>query len=183
MLADNRREQVPTRAQAYGGQVRVRQFAFEGLPAYQDWRSRARQTVRQIFRKQEFLLWITGNHLGVLPVYDELAQHADKTLVVQLDAHHCVVVEKPSGALPIRAYTSYDRSQVNDNIRSAIFIQANDVCLLDQIVFRPGRRKNCRGLPVLDLRHNVFTKKTSSTCDQNALVGPEAHGRFLRFSC
>ena len=50
MLADNRREEVPTRAQAYAGQVRVRQFAFEGLPAYQDWRSRARQTVRQIFR-------------------------------------------------------------------------------------------------------------------------------------
>lgn len=87
MLADNRRERVPTRARAYTGQVHMRQFTFETFAAYQDWRGRARQAVRQIFRKGEFLLWITGNHLGVLPVYDELAEQADKTLVVQLDAH------------------------------------------------------------------------------------------------
>jgi agmatinase len=87
MLADNRRERAPTRAKAYSGRVQTRQFSFETLPAYQDWRGRARRLVRQTLRKKEFLLWITGNHLGVLPVYDELAQHADKTLVVQLDAH------------------------------------------------------------------------------------------------
>jgi agmatinase len=87
MLADNRREQVPTRAAAYAGKVRTRQFAFEALPAYQNWRERARQVVRRVFNKGEFLLWVTGNHLGVLPVYDELAQQPEKTLVVQLDAH------------------------------------------------------------------------------------------------
>jgi arginase family enzyme len=31
-----------------------------------------------------FLLWLAGNHLGVLPVYEELGP---RTLVVQLDAH------------------------------------------------------------------------------------------------
>jgi agmatinase len=87
MLADNRREQVPTRASAYSGKVRARQFTFEGLPAYQNWRSQARQAVRQVFRHGDFLLWVTGNHLGVLPVYDELAQQAENTLVVQFDAH------------------------------------------------------------------------------------------------
>lgn len=87
MLADNRRERMPTRARAYAGKVRTRQFTFEALPAYQNWRERARQVVRQVLRKGEFLLWITGNHLGVLPVYDELAPKADSTLVVQLDAH------------------------------------------------------------------------------------------------
>jgi arginase family enzyme len=87
MLADNRRERVPTRAKAYTGQVRMRQFTFETVPAYQDWRRRARQVVRQVCGKGEFLLWITGNHLGVLPVYDELAEQGDKTFVVQLDAH------------------------------------------------------------------------------------------------
>src|SRR5713226_446744 len=60
MLADNRREQVPTRALCYAGKVRTRQFAFDTLPAYQDWRRRARQVVRQVFRKGEFLLWVTG---------------------------------------------------------------------------------------------------------------------------
>jgi arginase family enzyme len=87
MLADNRREQVPTRARAYSGKVRMREFAFEALAAYQNWRGRARQVVRQVLRTGDFLLWITGNHLGVLPVYDELAQEPEKTLVVQLDAH------------------------------------------------------------------------------------------------
>jgi arginase family enzyme len=87
MLADNRREQVPTRARAYAGRVRTRQFAFDKLAAYQDWRRRGRLAVRQALRQDDFLLWVTGNHLGVLPVYDELAGQAADTLVVQLDAH------------------------------------------------------------------------------------------------
>src|SRR5437879_1447768 len=87
MLADNRREQVPTRAKAYSGKVRTREFAFDALPAYQNWRGQARQEVRRVLRNGDFLLWVTGNHLGVLPIYDELAQEAEKTLVVQLDAH------------------------------------------------------------------------------------------------
>src|SRR5437016_3117374 len=37
MLADNRQERVPTRARAYAGQVRTRQFTFDKLAAYQDW--------------------------------------------------------------------------------------------------------------------------------------------------
>jgi arginase family enzyme len=87
MLADNRREKVPTRARAYQGRVRVRQFAFETLPAYQDWRAQARRAARRALGRGDFLLWVTGNHLGVLPVYDELAALAGTTLVVQLDAH------------------------------------------------------------------------------------------------
>jgi arginase family enzyme len=87
ILADNRRERVPTRARAYGGQVRVRHFTFETLAAYQDWRPKARRLVRQAFRRGDFLIWITGNHLGVLPIYDELSGTPADTLVVQLDAH------------------------------------------------------------------------------------------------
>jgi arginase family enzyme len=40
-----------------------------------------------VLRRGEFLFWITGNHLGALPVYDELARSDDSTLVVQFDAH------------------------------------------------------------------------------------------------
>lgn len=87
LLADNKREQVPTRARAYNGHVRMRQFVFDKLTAYEDWRRQGRQVVRQAFRRKEFVLWITGNHLGVLPVYDELAGQETATLVVQLDAH------------------------------------------------------------------------------------------------
>ena len=87
MLADNRRERIPTRAQVYTEVVQVRQFSFENLEAYADWRRQARQAVRRSLSKGEFLLWITGNHLGVLPVYDELAAAEPETLVVQFDAH------------------------------------------------------------------------------------------------
>jgi arginase family enzyme len=87
MLADNRRERVPTRARAYQGQVRLRELAFEDLRDYEAWRRKARQAARQAWAKDDFLLWVTGNHLGVLPVYDELAARGGDTLVVQLDAH------------------------------------------------------------------------------------------------
>src|SRR5579871_3257840 len=43
VLADTRRERVATRARAYDGKVRLREFTFEALPAYQDWRGRGRQ--------------------------------------------------------------------------------------------------------------------------------------------
>lgn len=87
MLADNRREKLPTRAVAYQPHVRMRELTFETLADYEDWRQRGRQAARQALRKGDFLLWTAGNHLGVLPVYDELAKLPGKTLVVQFDAH------------------------------------------------------------------------------------------------
>ncbi|HZV04567.1 MAG TPA: arginase family protein [Gemmataceae bacterium] len=87
ILADNRRERVPTRARCYSDQVRIREYHFETLDAYADWRRQGRQAVRQVLRQGDFLFWITGNHLGALPVYDELAGSDDSTLVVQFDAH------------------------------------------------------------------------------------------------
>jgi agmatinase len=87
MLADNAREHVSTRARAYSGKVKTRQIAYKTPSSYQNWRQIAREAARQAFRAQDFLLWVTGNHLGVLPIYDELAAGESKTLVIQLDAH------------------------------------------------------------------------------------------------
>ena len=87
ILADNRRETVPTRARSYTEQIRLREFQFETMDALADWRRQGRQAVRQVLRQEDFLFWITGNHLGALPVYDELAGSDNATLVVQLDAH------------------------------------------------------------------------------------------------
>jgi arginase family enzyme len=86
ILRDNRRERVRTRARVYTPHVRLREQSFETLADYADWRSRGRQAARQALDGGEFLLWLTGNHLGALPVYDELAGAGD-VLVVQLDAH------------------------------------------------------------------------------------------------
>jgi agmatinase len=87
MLADNRRERVPTRARAYAGKVRFSELLLDTLDDYSDWRGRARQAVRETFRRGDFLLWTTGNHLGALPLYDELSGEAGETLVLQFDAH------------------------------------------------------------------------------------------------
>lgn len=85
MLADNRRERVATRARAYAGKVRVSEFAFDRLEDYHDWRPTARAAVREAMERREFLLWVAGNHLGALPIYDELS--GTDTLVIQFDAH------------------------------------------------------------------------------------------------
>jgi arginase family enzyme len=86
MLADNRRERLPTRAQSYTRHIRVRELSFAALADYAEWRRRGRRAARAALTRGDFLLWVAGNHLGALPVYDELSGH-DEVLVVQLDAH------------------------------------------------------------------------------------------------
>jgi arginase family enzyme len=87
MLADNRRERTPTRAKAYTEHVRLTRVRFEKMTDYRDWRRRGRKAARRVWEQDEFLLWIAGNHLGALPVYDELAAHHPDTLAIQFDAH------------------------------------------------------------------------------------------------
>lgn len=87
MLADNRRERQPTRARAYTSKVRRQEMSFVRWEDYQDWQPRARQEIRQTIDRGDFLLWVTGNHLGVLPLYEELTQDPTDTLIVQFDAH------------------------------------------------------------------------------------------------
>jgi agmatinase len=85
MLADNKREKMPTRARAYTSKLRLEEFELDTLDAYQTWREDAREAVHETLDRGDFLLWVTGNHLGALPVYDELARR--NAVVIQLDAH------------------------------------------------------------------------------------------------
>jgi agmatinase len=87
MLADNAREQTTTRAVAYQGAVRVQELTFDTIGAYRTWRKRGRRLARRILARKDFLLWVTGNHAGVLPLYEELGKDEQETLVIQLDAH------------------------------------------------------------------------------------------------
>jgi arginase family enzyme len=86
MLADNRRETRPTRSRSYQPHVRIRELPFAAVPDYAAWRDRARKAARQALKAGDFLLWVGGNHLSVLPVYEELGAGGD-ALVVQFDAH------------------------------------------------------------------------------------------------
>lgn len=84
MLADSRRESKPSRSRAFREQVRVKEFGFETVVDYTSWRKTARAAVRPVLKSRDFFLWLAGNHLGVLPVYEELETDA---LVLQFDAH------------------------------------------------------------------------------------------------
>jgi agmatinase len=84
MISDSRRESGPTRGHAYQEHIRIKEFNFEAMESVRDWRKTGRQAARQAWKQGDFLLWLGGNHLGVLPVYEELGK---ETLVVQLDGH------------------------------------------------------------------------------------------------
>jgi arginase family enzyme len=84
MLADAKRETGPARSDAFRDRVRVREFAFDTPAACADWRKTARQAIRSALKSDGRILWLAGNHLGVLPAYEEIGPDA---LVVQLDAH------------------------------------------------------------------------------------------------
>src|SRR4051812_45726337 len=83
LLDDNRRERRPTRSRSYQPHVRVKELAFADATAVGSWRETARAAAKQALAAGDFLLWVGGNHLSVLPVYEELEDAA----VVQLDAH------------------------------------------------------------------------------------------------
>ena len=87
MQADNESETRQTRARAYQKHIRVKELNFDKLDAYTHWQVEAQAAIRQVWRKSEFLLWIAGNHLGTLPIYEELAENRDGVVVIQFDAH------------------------------------------------------------------------------------------------
>lgn len=89
ILDDNRRETRATRCDAYRRLVKVREIAFGTTKAVAGWRHLGRQAVRQSLKAGDRTIWLGGNHLSVLPVYEELGADggAANTLVIQFDAH------------------------------------------------------------------------------------------------
>lgn len=87
VLADNRREAAETTARAYTPHVRVKDWSFERLADYADWRKTARSAARAALRVGDFLVWLGGNHLSVLPVLEEVGRLDGASVVVQFDAH------------------------------------------------------------------------------------------------
>jgi agmatinase len=84
MLADARKETKPARSQAYRDYVKIKEYQFETITDFSSWRKTARQAIRPILKQKDFFFWFAGNHLAVLPVYEELGKNS---FVIQLDAH------------------------------------------------------------------------------------------------
>ena len=86
MLDDVRREKRPTRGRAYQRHVQIEELDFGTIEDVAAWRERAAEAARKALKAGDFLVWLGGNHLSVLPVYEELGT-LENALVVQLDAH------------------------------------------------------------------------------------------------
>ncbi len=84
VLDDTEQESRPCRADCLRDQIQIEEFSFETMEQVRSWRKSGRQAARQPLKKGEFLLWLGGNHLSVLPVLEELGRD---TLVIQFDAH------------------------------------------------------------------------------------------------
>ena len=89
LLDDNDEEDRPMRGNAYTENLFLQQVDFDSMEELADWRSEGRTRLKEAFRHDERVIWLGGNHLSVLPVYEELGESGDgaKTLVVQFDAH------------------------------------------------------------------------------------------------
>jgi len=88
MFDDNAREQRPIRPNVYQRLVKVKDITFTTTKALNSWKHTGRQAVKQAIKAGDRVIWLGGNHLSVLPVYEELGgEQAGNTLVVQLDAH------------------------------------------------------------------------------------------------
>ncbi|MFM8930302.1 MAG: arginase family protein [Gemmataceae bacterium] len=86
ILADFRRETVPTRANAWCPHTRLVEAAFDTTGELSLWRSRGHRLAEKTFSRGEHLVWLGGNHLSVLPLLDVIANDS-RAGVVQLDAH------------------------------------------------------------------------------------------------
>jgi agmatinase len=84
MLDDAKCETQASRSYAFRNAVRVKEFNFDSLVDCERWRKAGREVVRSCRKNSEPLLWLAGNHLAVLPAYEELGPDA---LAIQLDAH------------------------------------------------------------------------------------------------
>src|SRR5262245_30443853 len=86
MLADNQQEKRPHRASAYEPYVRINELSLTTNEELANWQERVRTVIAKSIKKGEFLLWIGGNHLSALPLYEESALH-ERSMVLQFDAH------------------------------------------------------------------------------------------------
>jgi len=86
LLDDNAQEDRPMRPDAYAESLFLQEVEFQTLDDLATWRSEGRKRLNDAFRHGERVIWLGGNHLSVLPVYEELGG-SKSNLVLQFDAH------------------------------------------------------------------------------------------------
>src|SRR5262245_29035891 len=72
IIADTEAETRPTRQDVFRDNLTVEEFDFDTPAQVAAWRKTGRAVAKKALAGKEFTLWLGGNHLSVLPVYDEL---------------------------------------------------------------------------------------------------------------
>lgn len=83
MQHDIHEESHPVRGKCFADELLTYEYSFETLPEVNAWRETGNTAIAERSRKNN-ILWLAGNHLAVLPVYDALDAN---TLILQFDAH------------------------------------------------------------------------------------------------
>lgn len=83
VIDDTRQETRPVRQKAFAESLTIDEVELHSAESIAAWRSLGTAAFRKAAR-EPFTLWLSGNHLGCLPVYDELPAGS---LIIQLDAH------------------------------------------------------------------------------------------------
>lgn len=82
MRKDARRETKPRRSHAYRDDLKILEVPFDTPGQFKRWKERGAAAFAK--HHDAFPVWLSGNHLGVLPVLESLGPDV---LVVQFDAH------------------------------------------------------------------------------------------------
>lgn len=86
LLDDNRHERRPTRGDAFRDKVRIKELPLDTPAHFESWHKSARGMAKDALDSGDLLIWIGGNHLSVMPLYEELGARS-RSLIVQFDAH------------------------------------------------------------------------------------------------
>jgi len=84
MKHDTELEDQPVRQHAFASNIDFLENELDTIEALADWRTIGRREFEEFYDDRDFMIWLSGNHLGCLPVYESLERD---TLVIQFDAH------------------------------------------------------------------------------------------------
>jgi arginase family enzyme len=85
--AKDYRAEPRCRQHAVAKSTKVQMWDYNTVEDYASWRRDMRRYFFKCLEADEFPLFVTGNHLGMLPVYEALASIDARICVVSLDAH------------------------------------------------------------------------------------------------
>ena len=77
MRADFFHETVPTRAASWAGELKIREVAFDPPGEIARFRKTGRAMLRRPLANGDPVIWLSGNHLGAMPLLDLAAADPD----------------------------------------------------------------------------------------------------------